>query len=392
MTSEDLVKCYVCEQYIVDGNTYDEHIVLNAMGGRLHSKNLLCRQCAPLFDKIDAQLAKHFNPIANLLNVRRHRGEPQPIRAEVVNTGEEIFLDPGGKPRISKPTIDIKEDNGEASISLTAKNEKQAREVLKGLKRKFPNLDIEKALEQAVKSEFQLDSEVHFSLEVTGDEIYRSVCKTAVNFYVYSRREYSYIKHLIPYLKGEHKLNCVQIYSPDYDFFPNFLEKGKVFHNLFVGGNSEERVLYAVVQFFSTFQFLILISDEYDGQNFFDFYFFDLIEVSEYRPGVEITHLPKNLILEILEEKLSASNHFQTCVKNLFKLIARKQHFERLISQAIKNALERHLGEEDSQKFIQSVINEIMEAFLPLIAKQSEILNQRELIEMNHLIFDHSNE
>jgi hypothetical protein len=53
MISGNLVNCYVCEKYIVDGNTYDEHIILNALGGRLHSKHLLCRQCAPLFQTID---------------------------------------------------------------------------------------------------------------------------------------------------------------------------------------------------------------------------------------------------------------------------------------------------------------------------------------------------
>jgi len=388
MIDENLVKCYACEQYIVDGNTYDEHIVLNAIGGRLHSKNLLCRQCAPSFDKIDAQLAKYFNPVANLLKVRRHRGEPQPIRAEVVNTGEEIFLDPGGKPRMSKPVIDIKEDNGEASISLVARNEKQAREVLKGLKRRFPDLDIEKALGLAVKSEARLDSEVYFSLEVTGDEIYRSVCKTAVNFYVYNRGEYSYVKRLLPYLKGEEALNCVQLYCPDYDFFPNFLEKGKVFHNLFVGGNPEEKVLYAVVEFFGAFQFVVLLSDQYEGQNFSDFYFFDLIEVREYRPDVEITHLPRNLILETLGEKLPANDHLQSRVNVLFQVIGRKQYFENIVSQAVKKAFEERSGEEDSQKIVRAAINEIKEALLPLIAKQSEILNQQEMVEMNQLISD----
>jgi len=328
MISGSSVKCYVCEQYIVDGNTYDEHIILNALGGRLHSKNLLCRQCSPLFDKIDAELAKQFNPLANLLNVRRHRGEPQPIKASLVKTGEQIFVACDGNILRLKPTFDYKENVG---LKISARNEKELKQILNGVKRKNPTLDINKELKSAVKSESSLDTQIEFSIKyINSDEIYRSICKIAINFYVYSTREYSDINHLIPYLKGEEIIDCVKICDPIYEFFPFSLAQDEVFHNLLVCGNSEENILYAVVQIFSTFQYIVILSKKYGGQDFSNSYCFDLTERIAYRPLLEIPHIPRSLILKILGQQLCSSPHFEGRINDLAKFIQRNQHSERL--------------------------------------------------------------
>lgn len=328
MISENSVKCYICEQYIVDGNTYDEHIILNALGGRLHSKNLFCRQCAPLFDKIDAELAKQFNPLANLLNVKRHRGQPQPIQAKIVNSGEQIYIDCVGKIRRLKPTINH-EKNGRLRIT-TGGNENKLKEILNGLKRRNPTLDINKELKSAVKSKSSLDTQIKFHFEGSSDTIYRAICKIAMNFYVYSTREYSHINHLIPYLKGEEAIDCVKICDSIYEFFPFSLTRGEVFHSLIVRGDSEEKILYGVVQMFSTFQYIVLLSKRYEGQGFSDSYCFDLTKRIQHRPFLEIPYISKSLILEILGQQLCPSSHFKTRINDLAKFIQIHQHSARL--------------------------------------------------------------
>ena len=37
--------CYICDEELTDTNNSDEHIILNAIGGHLHSNKLLCKRC-----------------------------------------------------------------------------------------------------------------------------------------------------------------------------------------------------------------------------------------------------------------------------------------------------------------------------------------------------------
>ncbi|AUC75782.1 HNH endonuclease [Olleya sp. Bg11-27] len=91
------MKCYRCEDIIDDKNSSEEHIIINACGGRLKSKNLLCKKCNSIFgDKFDCELARTTNVITNLLMVKRHHGVPQPIRTTRTSTGEKYYLDYGG--------------------------------------------------------------------------------------------------------------------------------------------------------------------------------------------------------------------------------------------------------------------------------------------------------
>ncbi len=66
--------CYIGENEITKENKYNEHIILNAIGGNLKSEDLICSNCSPDFDSIDTELAKQLNLITCHLNVKRDRG------------------------------------------------------------------------------------------------------------------------------------------------------------------------------------------------------------------------------------------------------------------------------------------------------------------------------
>ena len=91
------MKCYVCDTEITTINSTEEHIIINAIGGRLKSRKLICVKCnTELGETIDAVLAKQLNSLANMLMINRERGEPQPIMSEKLSTGENILIEFGG--------------------------------------------------------------------------------------------------------------------------------------------------------------------------------------------------------------------------------------------------------------------------------------------------------
>ena len=87
--------CFVCGSKLDKANSSDEHILLNALGGHLHSPSFLCKKCNSLLgSKFDDELARELNYAASYLDVHRQRGKNQIIRT----TDSEYDLLPGGKP------------------------------------------------------------------------------------------------------------------------------------------------------------------------------------------------------------------------------------------------------------------------------------------------------
>ena len=55
-------RCYLCGTLLNESNRSVEHIIPNAIGGHLKSKNLLCKDCnSNTGQKIDAEISKQLN-------------------------------------------------------------------------------------------------------------------------------------------------------------------------------------------------------------------------------------------------------------------------------------------------------------------------------------------
>ena len=77
----DIYKCFMCGDELTEENSSDEHILLNALGGHIHSKKLICKNCnSALGSTSDDELAKELNFFASFLDVPRQRGKNQIIK------------------------------------------------------------------------------------------------------------------------------------------------------------------------------------------------------------------------------------------------------------------------------------------------------------------------
>ena len=129
--------CYVCGVEISKDNWSLEHILLNSIGGRLKSRELICRDCNSAFGyEIDDILAEQLKIFANQLNISRDDGEEPPHIYGATEGGQKVSFDPGGKPVRIKPEISINTGEKDVRIQIKARNFNEARKVLNGLKRK----------------------------------------------------------------------------------------------------------------------------------------------------------------------------------------------------------------------------------------------------------------
>ncbi len=175
-------KCYRCDVDITPENKTVEHIIINACGGRLKSKDLLCKNCNSIFgNTIDKALAEQTNVFSNLLAIERERGEPQFIKAKLGITGEEYNLLYDGNAKLSKPVVIKTVERDQANVSIRARDVKELKQIIEGFKRKNPKIDVGEVLKNAVITKKYFDEPLDIKGEIGGEEIFRSITKSALN-------------------------------------------------------------------------------------------------------------------------------------------------------------------------------------------------------------------
>jgi hypothetical protein len=330
-----MLTCYICSCVITKNNTYKEHIILNALGGRLVSPSIICQLCAPQFDAIDTALAEQFNFVGLMLDIKRDRGKNPPIKGTVIETGDVISLDAGGKPVLIKPIIKENLDNG--GISITARDKKEMRKIITGLTRKYSfNEEIEAILNKSNKSEEYFDKPVNIHITLGKEEGFRAICKMIVSFYMQNGGNRQQILHLLPYIMQGTQEKFVWYYYAD-EVINAESASFEVVHRLFVKASSNEKLMYGYVELYSTFKFLILMSDDYSGEDFRHCYCFDILNQSQVEPSFNM-NLPRNTVLDVVKFRKPNLDKIQYVLQKLLTFIDNKQ-----INDCISNIVQKNI-------------------------------------------------
>ncbi|MEQ9439354.1 MAG: HNH endonuclease [Cyclobacteriaceae bacterium] len=297
--------CYRCENELTKQNSSVEHIIINACGGKLKSSSLLCSTCNSIFgEQFDKELAKTTNDLSNLLLIKRERGEPQKIKGISNDGKEELYLEFGGDISITKPTIDLIDVDNEAidkrRINIKAPNPKILIQTLKGLKRRYPMLNIENALENAITNNKPFNEAIEIKSSIGGQEVFKSILKTLINFYMLNEGKRDEIKHLFPYLENKTKMDVVWMHYPDNLIYEPI--ENEITHVLKLVGDQNEKILYGYVELFNVHCFIIKLSDDYRGNNIDADYVFD---VHTHQVSKNVTHLQLNRenLLDLFKNK-----------------------------------------------------------------------------------------
>lgn len=367
-----MTKCYICGNEIKEKSV--EHIILNCIGGKLKSNKLLCRKCNSDFgSEIDRHLCEEMKVISNLLNIKREKGNPPKIEG-IGSDGEEYSIDPGLKPHLKAP---VKRTSNGYIISADIDH---FTSLLKNMAKKNPNIDYEEILNNSKEGRNFIDKmHINFSFDDENKTL-RAICKMAVNYYLHTNGTKEYIQHLIPYIIGTEDRECVWFYcaAKDEIYYPK--EKQEVLHSIILNGNNEEKVLYAYIELFSTFGFIVLLNSNYNGINFSESYFFN---VQTRKEEIKSIKTPKSQIdLEELSKKPFSTNNFETSLNELFYNIT-VEHFKcvvaDLVSELFSEWSHRHNDQVISDNEIIELVNEFGSELTPLICHLQKNCSSNEI-------------
>jgi len=261
---KSLGPCIICGDPITQKTDSREHVITNAIGGRLKTRGFICKKCNNKMGHTwDDTLAEQLNLLCLFFGVVRQRGK-SPSHPIQTTTGEKYLLQPGGALKPHKPTVKKTErEGGRTEFQITARTSEEARKILKGIKRNYPTLDIEETLRGAKDTTSYPTGLLNFSNQLGGELAGRSIVKTAAAYAHNVGLSVNGFPAALRYLSDPAAEACFGYYY-ETDLVTN-RPPGVPIHCVAVSGNPDSRLLLAYVEFFAVHRMVICLSDQYAG-------------------------------------------------------------------------------------------------------------------------------
>ncbi|MBW7914351.1 MAG: HNH endonuclease [Taibaiella sp.] len=361
-------KCYNCDTTLTESNRSVEHIILNAVGGRLKSSDLLCVGCnSKMGNSADAELAKQFQFLSGHLQVKRDNGAIPTTKGGKLADGTEINLLSGITPSLAKPKFSVEQEGDKLVYNVVARSDKEMKTILEGIAKKHTQFDVNHAMSKARKGVERLKEPVSFSQVFGGKLAFRSIAKTAVNFYLYNKGDKENIRHLLPYLFEKDDLDVVKHFHSKKSLYKK--EAGEIIHLLHIVGNKHDKVLYCYVEFFSTHSYLIMLSEKYNGKNIRYTYAYNIISKSvvEKKVNLKISRDTFNKLSSGMQDYFLLVKEKTDRIMKIANKIHTNREIDNITSRAIKDIFEIKYGHEELitqqmiDEFTERIANDMVE-------------------------------
>lgn len=177
-------KCIFCPAEL-DGATKPEHILLNALGGRKTTTQVVCSGCNNAFGgTIDDALARQGSVIRNLLQMPSGTGGPAPTLKRVKAGDEEVDLRGDGRiDLVARPFVIEPLEGGGANVLLTARSEEEFEAIIPHLAAAL-RMEEGKVRRQLAASRATIVTRrpkgIVFNLSFGGEEAFRAAAKACL--------------------------------------------------------------------------------------------------------------------------------------------------------------------------------------------------------------------
>lgn len=268
--------CFVCGVALVGSAVPVEHIIPNALGGRLRSRAVLCGKHNGELSPLDAALANSLRALCNMIGFDRDRGTPPPT-VVTFRSGEKYRREHDGHLYVipTKPDV-VDNGDGTASFRVTASSKADAIKTLQGLKRRrLPNLDVEHAMEGVEDTVNLVKEEMEFSLEGFGSaDMLRGVIKIAVNYYLHTDGERTHVEDCIGELLSD-KTPPVERVGGFYKRDAIRDRTDAITNLIFVSGRAGK--LTAYIELLRAIRLVVVLNDSYEGPEVASIYAHDVL-------------------------------------------------------------------------------------------------------------------
>jgi hypothetical protein len=360
----------LCDVPITAANDSKEHIIPNSIGGVLKTKGFICNTCnSSTGEDWDAELAAQLNPLSLFFGITRDRGTT-PSQDFKTTAGEQLTLHADGKLSPANPRYKEQEVEAGTKITLSARSMKEARRMLAGVKRKFPQINLEELLANASKVSTYPEGMLGFELSLGGKKAGRSVVKTALALAHSSGIKTDCCNLAREYLRNQEAEACFGYYYES-DLVAN-RPAGVPFHCVSVSGNPLNGLLLGYVEYFGCQRKVIWLSDTYCGDAVNKSYAINPVNGETLNLSVNLDFTKDDIVKMMNYERLP----YDEMQKAFAAVIATGQQKradaerERVIAQAVDHAFANcgaREGEIITEEHVQKMTKLLAEKLIPFL-------------------------
>ena len=313
-------------------NDSEEHIILNAIGGRKKVRGFICRTCnSDSGSEWDDELAEQLNPLSIHLGIKRQRGNVPPQTFPTAS-GQSVRVNADGTMTLAKPEVTVTTEGDTTRIHVSARSRKELRQALKGLQRKHPKLrdvDIDEVMLKAQENSYYSSDPIEIRPNFGDIRAGRSLVKSAVALVFDAGIDPSQCDLALDYLLRDDKEPCFgYYYERGRDLVVNRPAK-LPFHCVHVVGRSAESTLLAYIEFYGLWRMVLCLSETYSGGDFSHTYSIDPVKGQELDITVNLD-LSVSEIRETYEYKRHDEIVFEKAICDVMDTVVETGFFREL--------------------------------------------------------------
>lgn len=368
-------KCALCDVEITEKNDTKEHLIPNAIGGRKKVKGFICESCNNASgDDWESELAKQLNPLSLFFGISRERGDA-PSQLFETTGGDKLKLNVDGSMDLEKPLYAESplEPGSGVQIQIRARSMSEAKRMLQGVKRKYPQVDLNELLGNAKSESSYCQDMLNFNFSFGGHEAGRSIVKSALALAVSSGIPAEECAEATNYLRNEEAEACFG-YFYETDLIKNRPE-GIPLHCVSIKGCSKTKQVTGYVEYFGVQRVVLCLAGSYEGGYISGTYAINPVTGEELDLVVDL-NLSNSEIREAYDYKKIPNGSVEAAFHEVIPA-GMKASFEkekdRVLNEAVMHAFE-NCGAKEGEILMPEHVNKltslIMEKLEPFILHQ----------------------
>lgn len=372
LTSSNRIKCLYCTNEFKEGKGSLEHVILSSLGGRKASRNICCVECnTRLGIEIDKSVADSFSFFSNMLGIKTGRNKATAVIKNVLQIEDKSYdMLPSGKIELAKNDVSIEEIDKHKKILINAKDEEQAKNILKNIMFNQLKIDPEsvKNLESTINKIYP--PVIHSKFLFGNEEHYRSFAKTILTYLATlvkpERLRENSFNDVINYINGIVKDNKYPILYNGTLSLPLEPKLSNINHRVFIHASTSKNKVIGIFEIFGHIKVSCILSNEWKYKDVSKVYVIDPVTAEVLNQDITFSDV---LINECINMKTiiddESINYFRDDLSKLAGEIAKRQintRNEELINIAMEKYLPQE-GEAITKEAVFELFNYLMNEF-----------------------------